>query len=45
MAAQYLRRATFFVLDGQPIEEVMAARGWIPDQFPDAESWRAAVER
>ncbi len=36
---------TFFVLDGKPIEEVMHERGWIPNQFPDSNTWLQAVIR
>ena len=43
--ASYLRRMTFFVLDGKSTEEVMEERGWIPNQFPNADAWSSAVAR
>ena len=43
--AAYLRRMTFFVLDGKSIEEVMEERGWLPDQFKSSDEWKSAVMR
>jgi hypothetical protein len=43
--AGYLRRMTFFVLDGKSTQDVMEERGWVPNQFENESAWKDAVVR